>query len=101
MSLPKLGVASGATLAEHQICHPHPQQLPPPQWPLAVAGHNSLPKGMPGSSAGSPSPPATHASVSPLWQPDANGAQLSCLTILSWQETAACPLLSTPLVLYL
>lgn len=54
----------------------HTNLLPPPRlWPLAAAGLNSLPKDMPGSSAGSTSPPATPVSVSSLQRPHSSSAQ--------------------------
>lgn len=82
----------GATLAEPQICHPYPHQPPPrPQlWPLAAAGLNSLPKGMPGSSAGSTSPQQLLSHLLTAASTRQQCPALSCLTILSWQEAAGC-----------
>lgn len=98
---PSWGWPVGPRLLSPRFAIHVPTSSPPPQWPLAAAGHISLPKDMLGGSARSPSTPATPALVSLLRQPHTNSSQLSCLTIFSWQETAACPLLSAPLLLYL
>lgn len=93
VSLLKLGVASGVTLAEPQISHLCPHQPPLPT--LAVASGCSRAR----------LPSQRHArELSWEHQPPSNsclsfltavttGQQcpaLSCLTILSWQEAAGC-----------
>lgn len=53
-SLPKLGVASGATLAEPQVCHPHPHQLPLPSGFWLQQGTTPFPKACWGAQPGAP-----------------------------------------------
>lgn len=91
VSLLKLGVASGATFAEPQICHPCPHRPPPP----AVASGCSraqLPSQRHARELSWERQPPSYCCLSLLSAASTRQQcpALSCLTILSWQEAAGC-----------